>query len=62
MVETSGKRKGYKVFGLIDYFTGRFFYKAHEGKLNTESYQNFLQEVMKKTRAYSPDYNPIEFL
>ena len=25
MVKTSGKRKGYKVFGLIQYFTGRFF-------------------------------------
>jgi len=24
-IKTSGKRKGYKVFGLIDYFTGRFF-------------------------------------
>nr|MBS0019363.1 hypothetical protein [Gammaproteobacteria bacterium] len=25
-VPTSGKRKGYKVFGFIDYFTGRFFF------------------------------------
>ena len=27
-IKTAGKRKGYKVFGLIDYFTGRFFYKC----------------------------------
>ena len=27
-IETSGKRKGYKVRGLIDYFTGRFFFKC----------------------------------
>ena len=26
----SGKRKGYKVFGLIEYFTGRFFYQGQE--------------------------------
>ncbi len=26
-VQTSGVRKGYKVFGLVDYFTGRFLYK-----------------------------------
>ncbi len=31
-VPTSGKRKGYKVFGLIDYFSGRFFSKAHAGR------------------------------
>jgi len=49
-VPTSGIRKGYKVFGLIDYFTGRFFYKTHEGRFNSESYQSFLWEVLKKTR------------
>ena len=31
-VKTSGKRKGYKVFGLIEYFTGRFFYQGQEGR------------------------------
>lgn len=50
IVETSGIRKGYKVFGLIDYFTGRFFSKGHEGKLNSESYIAFLTEVLSKTR------------
>ena len=30
-VKTSGKRKGYKDFGLIEYFTGRFFYQGQEG-------------------------------
>ena len=29
-VKTSGKRKGYKVFGLIEYFTGRLFYQGQE--------------------------------
>ena len=36
-VPTSGKRKGYKVFGLIDSFSGRLFYKGHEGRFNSET-------------------------
>ena len=48
--KTSGSRKSYKVFGLIEYFSGRFFCKGHEGRLNSESYASFLKEVMKKTR------------
>ena len=53
VVKTSGKRKGYKVFGLIDYFTGRFFCKGHDkGRLDTESYQSFLAEVLSKTRKH----------
>ncbi len=50
IVETSGKRKSYKVFGLIDYFTGKFFSKGHQGKLNGGSYIAFLKEVLSKTR------------
>lgn len=49
VVKTSGIRKGYKVFGLIDCFTGRFFCKGHEGRLNSESYKDFLKEIMGKT-------------
>ena len=30
MVKTSGKRKGYKVFGLIEYFTGASFTKGRK--------------------------------
>lgn len=52
VVKTSGKRKGYKVFGLIDYFTGRFFCKGHEGRLNSESYMIFLKEVLSRTRKH----------
>lgn len=47
---TSGSRKSYKVFGLVEYFSGRFFCKGHEGRLNSESYASFLREVMRKTR------------
>lgn len=97
IVQTSGKRKGYKVFGLIEYFSGRFFYQGQEGRFTSESYQAFLRQVLRQTRkpliliqdgakyhtskstrtfftahqarltvyqlpAYSPDYNPIEYL
>jgi len=51
-VPTSGKRKGYKVFGLIDYFSGRFFYKGHAGRFNSESYVAFLLDVLSQTRRH----------
>jgi transposase len=96
-VPTSGIRKAYKVFGLIDYFSGRFFYKAQTGRFNSDSYAAFLRDVLTQTTqhifviqdgaryhtskamaqfftahaarvtqvqlpAYSPDFNPIEYL
>jgi len=33
-VPTSGKRKGYKVFGAIDYFSGRLFYTSYGQRLS----------------------------
>jgi transposase len=51
-VPTSGKRKGYKVFGLIDYFSGRFFSKAHAGRFNSESYATFLCDVLSQTNQH----------
>ena len=50
VVKTSGKRKGYKVFGLIDYFTGRFFHQGHDGRLNSASYTAFLSGVLEQTQ------------
>lgn len=49
-VPTSGKRKAYKIFGLIDYFSGRFFYKGHTGRFNSASYAAFLLDVLSQTR------------
>jgi transposase len=51
-VPTSGKRKAYKVFGLIDYFSGRFFSKAHAGRFNSESYAAFLLAVLSQTTQH----------
>jgi transposase len=42
-VKTSGKRKGYKVFGLIEYSTGKLFSKAQESRLNSKSYIKFMK-------------------
>ena len=49
-VPTSGKRKGYKVFGVIEYFSGRLFYQGIEGRFTSESYQAFLQMIMGQTK------------
>ena len=51
-VPTSGKRRAYKVFGLIDYFSGQFFYKGHTGRFNSESYAAFLLDVLSQTRRH----------
>jgi transposase len=48
-VRTCGKRKGYKVFGLIEYFTGRLFYQGQEGRLNSAAYIAFLRRVLAQT-------------
>jgi transposase len=51
-VPTSGKRKGYKVFGAIAYVSGRLFYQGIEGRFNSESYQGFLQMLMGQTTPH----------
>jgi transposase len=51
-VQTCGKRKGYKVFGLIDYFTGRLFYRCQEQRLTSQSYAAYLTAVLAKTRKH----------
>lgn len=49
VVQTSGNRKSYKMFGFIDYFSGKLFYKGTSEKLNGESYIDFIKEVRAKT-------------
>jgi transposase len=51
-VPTSGKRKGYKVFGAIEYFSGRLFYQGLEGRFASASYQAFLQMILAQTTAH----------
>jgi transposase len=42
LVKTTGKRKGYKVFGVIEFFSGRLLYQGLEDRFNSDSYQAFL--------------------
>lgn len=51
-VPTSGKRKAYKVFGLIDYRSGQFFYQGQTGRFNSQSYTDFLAGVLQQTRQH----------
>src|SRR3989449_6666502 len=51
-VPTSGKRKGYKVFGAIEYFSGRLFFQGIEGRFHSASYQEFLQMILAQTTQH----------
>jgi len=51
-VPTSGKRKGDKVFGAIEYFSGRLFSQGIEGRFHSESYQEFLQMILAQTTQH----------
>jgi hypothetical protein len=44
-----GKRKGYKAFGLIDYFIEHFFYQGQDGRRNSAAYTVFLRRVLEQT-------------
>jgi len=51
-IKTCGKRKGYKVFGMIEYFTGRFLYQCIEERFSSKTYQTFLQQVLQQTTEH----------
>jgi DDE superfamily endonuclease len=48
-VPTSGIRKGDKVFGLVEDFSGRFFYQGQAGRFTSESYAQCRHDVLKHT-------------
>jgi len=49
-VKTSGRRKAYKVFGLIDYGSGRLFWQGLTARFNSATYTAFLTAVLAQTR------------
>ena len=51
VVKTTGRRKAYKVFGLIEFFSGRLFYQGIDGRFNGDSYLAFLTGVLEQTTA-----------
>jgi transposase len=46
-IKTKGKRKGLKMFGVIEFFGGSFQYMEAEEKFNGESYIEFLKLIME---------------
>jgi len=52
IVKTTGKRKGYKVFGLIEFFSGRVFCQGLQERFNSERYQDFLRQVLNDTSQH----------
>lgn len=48
ILKTSGKRKGLKMFGVIEFVGGGFEYQECEGKFNNEAYVQFLKEIVRK--------------
>jgi transposase len=49
VIKTTGRRKAYKVLGLIEFFSGRLFRQGVTGKLNADSYLRFLTMVLNQT-------------
>lgn len=49
VVKTTGIRKAYKVFGLIEFFSGRLFSQGIDGRFNGPSYIAFLTWVLEQT-------------
>jgi len=52
VVKTTGKRKGYKVWGLIEFFSGRFFYHGQQERFVSEGYQAFLAQILAQTSQH----------
>ena len=50
LVKTTGKRKGYKVFALIDYFSGQLFRHGSTARFTAETYCAFLATVLAQTQ------------
>jgi len=52
LVKTSGKRKGYKVFGVIELRSGRSIFQTLTERFNSEHYQDFLTYVLAQTSQH----------
>jgi transposase len=47
-VPTTGLRKGYKVFGAIEFFSGCLIYQGTEQRFQSDSYQSFLRYLLSQ--------------
>jgi transposase len=48
-VSTCGKRKALKVFGLLDYFSGRCFWQQQTSRFTADAYRSFIEVVLEQT-------------
>jgi transposase len=48
-VLTTGRRKGYKVWGLVDWFSGQIWWAGQEGRLTGAGYCGFLAQLLAHT-------------
>ena len=48
LIPTCGKRKNLKVFGAIDYRSGRFVFQTFDGKINSQRYICFLKKLLER--------------
>jgi len=50
-IKTSGRRKGYKMFGAIEYFSGKLYHQGIEDKFNSLSYEVFLEYLLDQIKG-----------
>jgi transposase len=50
LIKTTGKRKGYKIMGMIDYFTGRLFFQGSSERFAAKRYCDFLATILAETK------------
>jgi transposase len=48
-VKTTGIRKAFKVWGLVDYFSGQLYWQGQTGRFRAESYCQFLEYILSQT-------------
>lgn len=51
LIPTNGNRKAAKIFGMIEYFSGKLVSKVVDERLNGESYVAYLKLLLKSTRG-----------
>lgn len=50
-VKTTGLRKGYKVFGAIELFSGRLIYQGTQERFQSNTYQTFLLHLLSQVSS-----------
>lgn len=51
-IRTGGRRQGYKVFGMLEWFSGELFWSGHKGRFNAQNYCDFIAGLLAKTTRH----------